>query len=80
MVSNIFVKIEQIGEGDVGLVWGHGLGSTDPGLRTRFNDGASKVGLNFPVSIEYKWSLVFLKSLSSNPPIRWFSLLWLEPR
>jgi len=33
----------KIGEGRVGLVWGHGLGSTDPGLRTRFNDGASQV-------------------------------------
>ena len=34
----------QIGDGRVCFVWGHGLGSTDPALRTRFNDGASEVG------------------------------------
>ena len=27
----------------VKFVWGHGLGSKDPELRTRFNDGASNV-------------------------------------
>jgi len=33
----------KIGDGRVCFVWGHGLGSTDPALRTRFNDGASEV-------------------------------------
>ena len=73
MVGNIFVKIEQIGEGDVGLVWGHGLGSTDPGLRTRFNDGASKVGLNFPISIEYKYGCWYsLKACQAIPALGGF--------
>ena len=30
-------------EAPIKLVWGHGLGSKDPELRTRFNDGASNV-------------------------------------
>ena len=30
-------------EAPIKLVWGHGLGSQDPELRTRFNDGASNV-------------------------------------
>ena len=59
----------QIGDGRVCFVWGHGLGSTDPALRTRFNDGASEVGSALVIrSVPYYLGLNNYQEEPMSPP------------
>ena len=63
----------QIGDGRVCFVWGHGLGSTDPALRTRFNDGASEVCSALVIrSVPYYLCLNAYRAEPIPPPLLTF--------